>query len=104
MQCCVFLSCVPFDLREILTTSSPDINFNVEPFNKVTSPIKRLHVTGFFIAYPKIKKLILGYTKCSVLCYHGCPQKYQKGDNVDILLILFRFLMMQSKWMFTKRS
>jgi len=36
--------------------------------------------------------------------FHWRPQKFfQGGDNVDILLILFRFMTMQLKRMFAKR-
>jgi len=35
---------------------------------------------------------------------HGRPQKFfQDGVNVEILLILYRLLTMQRKWMFAKR-
>jgi len=37
-------------------------------------------------------------------CIHGRQQKFLQGwGNVEILLILFRLLTMQCKWMFTKR-
>jgi len=37
-------------------------------------------------------------------CSHGLPQKFfQRGGNVEILLILFSLLTMQRKWRFTKR-
>jgi len=35
--------------------------------------------------------------------YHGRPQKLFQGGSVNTLPILFRFLTMQWKWMFTKR-
>ena len=36
--------------------------------------------------------------------HHGYPQNFfHRGGNVNILLILFKLLTMQCKWMFTKR-
>ena len=44
-----------------------------------------------------------GVTFAVISLLHGRPQKFfQEGGNVDILLILFRFLAMQCKWTYTK--
>ena len=40
---------------------------------------------------------------CRNQCIHGRPQKLFQEGNAEILLILFRLLMMQCKWTFTER-